>query len=43
MMIGYEFLYDIFGSFEPNDRMIGVNNNLQWCVWINEDYTINLK
>jgi hypothetical protein len=43
MMIGYDVLMDIFGAFEPNDEMIGVNNSNHWRLWISEDYTLNLK
>jgi hypothetical protein len=43
MMIGYDVLLDIFGSFEPTDEMIAVSQSWQWRVWINEDYTSNGK
>lgn len=43
MMIGYDVLLDIFGSFEPTDEMIAVSEASQWRVWMNEDYTINSK
>ena len=43
MMIGYDVLLDIFGSFEPTDEMIAVSQTSQWRVWMNEDYTINSK
>ena len=43
MMIGYDVLLDIFGSFEPTDEMIAVSQSSQWRVWMNEDYSINTK
>jgi hypothetical protein len=35
MMIGYDVLLDIFGSFEPTDEMIAVSSGSQWRVWLN--------
>jgi hypothetical protein len=38
MMIGYDVLMDIFGTFDPNDTMVAVNSSEQWRVWIHENY-----
>jgi hypothetical protein len=43
MMIGYDVLIDIFGFFDPSDRMVVVNGNDQWRVWIHEDSTTFTK
>lgn len=42
-MIGFEVLFDIFGTFEPDDSMIMVDRGDKWKMWINSDYTINTK
>lgn len=42
-LIGFELLIDIFGVFEPSQRMIMVNHRHQWRVWINEDYISSAK
>jgi hypothetical protein len=42
-LIGFELLIDIFGVFEPTQRMILINHRHQWRVWINEDYIISAK
>jgi hypothetical protein len=42
-LIGFELLIDIFGVFEPSQRMIVVNHRLQWRMWINEDYIVSTK
>jgi hypothetical protein len=42
-LIGFELLIDIFGVFEPSQRMIMVNHKHQWRVWINEDYISSAK
>ena len=34
-------LLDIFGFFEPSDKMITVNSNHQWKIWGNEDFRSN--
>jgi hypothetical protein len=39
MMIGYDVLVDIFGTFNPKDDMIVVNAYDQWRIWINEEST----
>ena len=43
MLIGYEVLFDIFGAFEPTDQMVMVDGRDQWRVWINSDFTSNVK
>jgi hypothetical protein len=43
MMIGYDVLFDIFGSFDPNDEMIALDRHSQWRLWINIDFTKNFK
>jgi len=35
ILIGYELLVNIFGFFVVTDKMIVLNNNNQWKVWIN--------
>lgn len=42
-LIGFEVLIDIFGLFEPSQRMVVVNQRQQWKVWINEDYIASSK
>jgi len=43
MIIGFEVLVDLFGIFDPTERMVAVNNHGHWKMWINEDYSINIK
>lgn len=43
LLIGFELLIDIFGLFEPSQRMIVLNHRQQWRVWINEDYILSTK
>ena len=38
MLVGYEVLIDIFGFFEPNDKMVIVNNQQKWKIWVTEDF-----
>lgn len=42
-LIGFEVLIDIFGLFEPSQRMVVVNQRQQWKVWISEDYIASTK
>jgi hypothetical protein len=43
MMIGFEVLIDIFGCFDPNERLIAVNERNQWKFWISKDFSLNSK
>jgi hypothetical protein len=43
LLIGFEVLIDIFGLFEPTQRMIVVNHRHQWKVWMSEDYILSSK
>jgi hypothetical protein len=43
MMIGYDVLIDKFGTFNPSESMVAVSMNLQWKMWINQDFFKNTK
>lgn len=43
MMIGYDALVDIFGTFEPTEEMVAISSTHQWKVWVNQDFFINTK
>jgi hypothetical protein len=40
-VIGFERLYDRFGTFDISNKMILINKNLKCRVWINENITLN--
>ena len=43
MMIGYDALIDIFGTFEPMEKMVAISATHQWKVWVNSDFFTNTK
>ena len=43
MLIGFDALVDIFGTFEPKEEMIMVNKGYKWKIWINQDINKNEK
>jgi hypothetical protein len=43
MMIGYDALIDIFGTFDPQERMIAISANYSWKVWISDNFYKNAK
>lgn len=43
MMVGYDVLVDIFGTFHPSARMVALNAHSQWRVWVHEDFAFNSK
>ena len=43
LLIGFDALVDIFGTFEPKEEMIMVNRAYKWKIWINQDFHRNEK
>lgn len=43
MLIGFEVLVDLFGIFNPTEKMVAVNSHGHWKMWVNEDYCHNSK
>jgi hypothetical protein len=35
MLIGFQVLVDMFGFFDPTERMVAVNDQGHWKMWIN--------
>ena len=40
-LIGFERLFDRFGSFDVSSKMVLINKNSKCRVWINENITLN--
>jgi len=40
-LIGFEMLFDRFGSFDVSNKMVLINKNSKCRVWINENITLN--
>ncbi len=40
-LVGFDRLYDRFGSFDISNKMVLINKNGKCRVWINENITLN--